>query len=226
MQKEGALMRAEDLHTSVQREIARATRGPLEYLLKTEHGRECYVVGGFVRNLALGLKTERTDVDLFVHAQHEGALVDSMRDLGKLARGPFGAWRWTPEDSNEYVDVVLIEDFRNGLEPCKTIHDCLSQFDVTANSIAVQFGSGQIINHQYFWTDLVSHVIRAVRLDYPDEVFSVATSLTRNAVLWFRICSLAVRLSFKIEPVTEEWVQANRRYERLRDEYLRVFGLN
>lgn len=184
----------------------------------------CYVAGGFPRDGFLDRLEAARDVDLFIHRAIEGPLLDEIAGTGHLTKGPFGAWRWYPRDQGQYLDIVIIECFDNGLDRCKSIQDCLAQFDATVNAVAIDLVSDECIVHEHAFSDMQAKLIRAVRLDFPDERVSTQTALTRNAILWNRLDRLCRRLDFQFEPATARWIRSRDHFAQESLEFDCVFG--
>ncbi len=59
--------------------------------------------------------------------------------------------------------------------------------------------------------NLSRRLMRAVRLDYPEEPIRPGHPLTRTTVLWFRILHYSAMLNLTVEPLTLQWLRANRK---------------
>jgi len=183
-----------------------------------------YAVGGVVRDLMLGKSTAPKDFDFLLGGDSVDDALSQFRVAGRLVETPFGSPRWYPaSESSCYCDAIPIARFHNGLWPCADITDALNQFDFTANAVAFDLRTGDFYDPQNGRRDLLEHSMRAVRFDYPDEPISTTSTLTRNAVLWFRILHYARKLDFRIEPVTRRWLQDHRHYAQSVNDFVDVF---
>jgi len=184
---------------------------------------KAYLVGGAMREACRSGGAHSKDFDFLI--SREGS-VDFLRELaqsGTVSRGPFGSPRWVPYDGGRYADIIILEEFDNGLWPCVDITDALNQFDFTANAIAFDLRSGDIHDPQNGIRDAVNGVLRAVRFDFPDESISAETSLTRHGVMWIRFAHYAAALNLRVEEITESWMIENRQHTRQLDEFSKVF---
>jgi hypothetical protein len=185
---------------------------------------EIYVAGGIVRDAFLSKQLDPKDVDIFVQGRRCEDVVEGLAQFGILSTGSFGAYEWLPDDENAVAcDIIRIDRFFNGLWHCRDMLDALNQFDCTVNALAVNLRNRHLINPQNGLRDIESRTMRAVRFDYPDEPISESSSLTRNAVLWWRMAHYALLLNLTVEPVTLSWLRHNRAYESCRDEFEREF---
>lgn len=185
---------------------------------------KAYLAGGTMREAYRSGGGYSRDFDFLI--SRDGS-VDFLRELarsGTVSRGPFGSPRWVPyEGGDRYADIIILEEFDNGLWPCIDITDALNQFDFTANAIAFDLRSGDIHDPQNGIRDAVDGVLRAVRFDFPDEPISAETSLTRHGVMWIRFAHYAAALDLRVEEITESWMIENRGHIRQLDEFSRVF---
>jgi tRNA nucleotidyltransferase (CCA-adding enzyme) len=183
-----------------------------------------YLAGGALRDLLRASRHTPKDFDLFVLGANLERFLGRLSAAGTLRYGPFGSPRWFPNGAaDRYADVIPITHFYNGLWRCRDILDALNQFDFTANAIAVDLRRPRLFDPQNGLRDVRLGVMRAVRFDYPDEPIGPGEKLTRPAVLWFRLIHYAQALRFKIEPVTLQWLRANRRFSADIDRFSKLF---
>ncbi len=196
----------------------------LSAVLKDYPNLKIYAAGGVVRDLLLGKSTPPKDFDFLLAGESVDGALALLAEEGRLVETPFGSPRWYPPGQGScYCDAIPIVRFHNGLWPCADIVDALNQFDFTANAVAFDLRTGQFYDPQNGRRDLLRQTMRAVRFDYPDEPISAATTLTRNAVLWFRILHYAAKLDFEFEPVTRRWLQAHRHYAECLNDFTATF---
>lgn len=184
---------------------------------------QVFLAGGALRSLALSGALHTKDLDFFVSAMHSGPMLAKLAANGELTHGPFGSPRWRPAGSATCIDVMVIEHFDNGVERCHDITSVLRQFDFTANAIAMDLQSGQVFDPVSGLTDCRHRMLRAVRLDYPDEPFVSGAPLTRLDVLWMRLVHYAHKLGFAIEPTTLAWLLANQHRQQHTDTFAQLF---
>lgn len=184
----------------------------------------CYVAGGALRNTFLESAPYFKDVDLFVSQNAFPSLEQIFLSKGELLINPFGSARWYPSsDKKFYYDIIIIENFFNGLWKCDTITDALNQFDITCNAIAVDIKSKELYNPQNGLRHLHRKELRAVRFDFPEINISNDIPLSRNSVLWFRYKYYAKRLGFTIEEITMKWIKENSFRIKDKAEFVKYF---
>lgn len=117
---------------------------------------DVWVVGGAVRDAALG--EEVMDADLAVSA---GAEEETARAIGRAAKGfafplsrEHGIWRAVPPEDDWHVDVV-------GLRAA-TIEDDLRERDFTVNAVAVPLGGGEPVDPTGGLEDAAARLVRMV----------------------------------------------------------------
>jgi len=170
-----------------------------------------FLAGGLIRNWFVDPELPARDYDFFLSGPSLAAAIDQFAVHGTMDTTPYGSPRWHPAgDREQYADLIPIEDFRPGLWKCEDIVDVLNQFDFTASAIAFDLQSGQSFDPQNGLRDLLRRTMRMVRFDFPEGPFLPGASITRNAILWFRILHYARALDFKIEPLTLRWLRAQR----------------
>ena len=184
---------------------------------------DVFVAGGIPRNVILNMEGASKDVDLFIAGDAAKEALAFLGNAGCLGYGPFGSPRWMPFEEEQYADVIMIEDFSNGLWRCEGIVDALNQFDFTVNAVAFDLRSGTLYDPQNGMRDAERRVMKAVRFDYPDEPFQLGQILVRPAIVWFRILHYAAKLRLDIEPVTLSWLRDRCAYATGADEFGRIF---
>jgi hypothetical protein len=185
---------------------------------------EVYVAGGVLRDIVLGRENEPEDFDFFLSGEGLQHALGFLAEHGEITEGPFGSPRWLPPRRTQaYCDLVPIRSFFNGLWQCENIVDVLNQFDFTGNAIAVNLRTGEFHNPQNGLRDLSHRVMRAVRLDYPDEPIRPGHELTRTSVLWFRILHYAAKLKLTIEHITMQWLRVNMKCSKDAGVFTRTF---
>ena len=167
----------------------------------------CFLAGGAVRNLFVDPALPIKDLDFFLEGPGLESALQVFAQHGRLLETPYGSPRWYPEhEPDRYADLIPIRDFRPGLWQCEDIVDVLNQFDFTASALAYDLRTGAWFNPQNGLRDIRQKTMRMVRFDYPDEPFIPGASLSRNAILWFRVLHYASVLDFNIEPITRQWL--------------------
>jgi poly(A) polymerase len=105
-------------------------------------GRRAWLVGGAVRDRALGRSGEIADVDVVVEGDPAAAALAVAQAAGRAAHfalsEQFGAWRVVSRDGSWQVD----------LEPMRgeTLDEDLALRDFTVNAIAEPLGGGELID--------------------------------------------------------------------------------
>lgn len=183
-----------------------------------------YLVGGAMRDIYRSSRRQPKDFDFLISRHGSAGFLEDLASGGTVSRGPFGSPRWFPSDCGDrYADIIVLEDFDNGLWPCLDIKDALNQFDFTANAIAFDFRSSQIHDPQNGVRDATDSILRAVRFDFPDEPISPVLSLTRLSVMWIRFAHYAASLDLQVEEITRNWMIENLRHARHLEEFSKVF---
>ena len=165
-----------------------------------------YLAGGALRDFFLQRYGRPKDFDFFLGGPGVDLALSMLESHGPMRSGPFGSPRWYPEGDEYCCDLIPIERFWNGLWRCEDIVDALNQFDFTGNAVAIDLRSGEFYDPQNGRRDMYRNVMRIVRFDYPDEPIAPGQSLTRLAVLWFRVLQYTKLLGLRIEPVTRGWL--------------------
>src|SRR5678816_3587822 len=104
---------------------------------------------------------------------------------------------------------MAIQRFHNGYGRCDDIVQILRQFDFTANAMALDLRSGRFHDPFDGTGDLRRRIMRAVRLDIPDEPVVPGHDLTRAQCLWLRLIHYTLRVGLDIEPETLAWLRGH-----------------
>lgn len=191
-------------------------------------GRECYVVGGYVRDLLLGRPSK--DID-FVTV---GSGIEVARAVSRLIRGArlsvfrnFGTAQVKSRNEElEFVGARKESYNRNSRKPIVedgTLDDDLARRDFTINAMAASVNAasfGQLIDRYNGLSDLQAKLIRTP-LD-PDITFS------DDPLRMMRAIRFATQLSFDIVPETFEAIRRNAERikiisrERVMDELMKI----
>lgn len=191
-------------------------------------GRECYVVGGYVRDLLLGRPSK--DID-FVTV---GSGIEVARAVSRLIRGArlsvfrnFGTAQVKSRSAElEFVGARKESYNRNSRKPIVedgTLDDDLARRDFTINAMAASVNAasfGQLIDRYNGLSDLEAKLIRTP-LD-PDITFS------DDPLRMMRAIRFATQLSFDIVPETFEAIRRNAERikiisrERIMDELMKI----
>jgi poly(A) polymerase len=146
---------------------------------------EAWLVGGAVRDRALGRATADYDVAL------AGSAEGSARALGRAAQGyafelseAFGAWRVVAHDRTWQVDLMPLDG--------ATIEEDLARRDLTVNAIAAPLGEDTYVDPFGGLEDLWRRVLRSVSPD----------AFERDALRTLRLARLACELDFTVEGET------------------------
>lgn len=204
-----------NIHARLQQALFDSPKGgEWKRLVESSANVDIFIAGGCIRDLLLARGARPKDFDIFLGGPGVEKVLKRLASAGRLEHGPFGSPRWYPNPGSAlYCDVIPITGFVNGLWRCENITDVLNQFDFTANAVAVDLRTAEFFDPQNGVRDIGRRVMRAVRFDYPEERIAPEIGLSRPEVLWFRILHYAAVLKLTIEPVTLEWLRANRRYE-------------
>ena len=185
---------------------------------------EIFIAGGAVRNCFIVPRREVRDFDLFLSGPSLDRALKILERQGILVQTPYGSPRWYPtQDSEYYADFIPIGDFKPGLWQCEDIVDVLNQFDFTASALAFDLRTKRGFDPQNGFRDLARRRMKMVRFDYPDGPFITGATLSRNAILWFRILHYAQVLKLTIEPLTLNWLREHRHYERQVTDFSALF---
>lgn len=151
------------------------TRDPLTLAREALAGTDAWLVGGAVRDLAMGRPV--ADLDLALAGDVRGAAAR----LAHLAGGPmfrlseaFGAWRVIAPDATWHADLNPLRG--------DTIEEDLAARDLTVNAMALPLAGGDRIDPFGGAADLASRTLRAVGpnafVDDPLRVLRVARMAT------------------------------------------------
>jgi hypothetical protein len=183
-----------------------------------------FLAGGVVRNCILGPDYQVRDFDFFLTGPSIGAALELIGQRGVLTQTPFGSPRWHPAGDPEcYADLIPIRDFKPGLWQCEDIVDVLNHIDYTASALAFDLRTAAWFDPQNGLRDLLRRTMRMVRFDFPEGPFRQGTTLSRNAILWFRVLHYAAILGLTIEPITLQWLRAHRHFDEQRTTFASVF---
>lgn len=172
----------------------------------------CHLVGGAVRD-ALSLAPTPKDFDFVISERGAAAFLGRLSQSGGvLERGPLGSPRWYPPGASVSADIMIAEQFWNGLDRCAKVEDVLRQFDMTANAVAIDLRTWAVIDPIGGVSDARRRVIRVVRTDYPDTPVSEGSQLTWAGMLWIRLWHYAAKLAWEIDPATWVWMTTERTF--------------
>lgn len=170
-----------------------------------------YVCGGCLRNILLNGDIGK-DIDIFVDCNQVEleTFIKYLQNYGRVDYGQYGSPRFYPSsEKTTYVDIVPFYNFTVAPEPIRNIHDLLCNFDFTANAIGINVKTGEVYDPVDGMLDIEHKLIRAVRLDFPEQPVSEAISLSAVSVFWFRLLHYQHKLNFSFTPETERWILAN-----------------
>ena len=146
---------------------------------------EAWLVGGAVRDRALGRDTSDFDVAM------AGPVGEAARALGRAAGAyafelseAFGAWRVVAHDHRWQLDLLPLDG--------RTIEEDLSHRDLTVNAIAAPLGGEGYVDPFGGLEDLSRRRLRRVR----DDAFE------RDPLRSMRVARLACELGFEVEVAT------------------------
>lgn len=195
------------------------------------HGKECYMVGGSVRDLFLGKEVH--DLDLTTNATPtETTRIFTDAGYKVIPTGIkhgtvtvlFGNER-EPIEITTYRTEATYSDHRHpdAVKFATRLEDDLVRRDFTINAMALDPTSNEIrdIDGQGR-RDIQQKVIRAV--GDPNERFA------EDPLRMFRACRFKSKLEFEIDPATERAIRANTPLtkflspERIRDELMKTLG--
>lgn len=190
------------------------------------HNSPTFIAGGAIRSFLMHKNILTKDFDIFTNNAVIKALDPAFKQLGADADlGPFGSVRWHFPGHREYIELMDINKFDNGLDiKTNTIEDVLLQFDITINSFAFDITSHALFYHPLSLLDLSENRIRLVRSDYPNDVCFKNSHLTRNAILWHRVLIYQNKTKFKFSDETMNWLNENLHFVDFTDEFIRIFA--
>lgn len=192
-------------------------------------GKECYVVGGAVRDHLMG--TKPGDIDLTTNAlpsetdaifKKEGCTVIPVGER-------FGTMKVRCKHEDEFVEVTTYRSeggYADRRHPDSVkfetkLEEDLKRRDFTVNAIAYDPVKDEVVDPLGGKKDIDTKIIRAV--GNPDERFN------EDPLRMIRMCRFKGKLGFDIDPVTEEAVSRNKNLlqevpgERVRDELYKMF---
>ncbi|MBD1365356.1 hypothetical protein IDJ77_16195 [Mucilaginibacter sp. ZT4R22] len=169
-----------------------------------------FIAGGTVRDAFLQPERKIKDLDVFLTDVAFEQLEAYLMSEGTLQRNQFGTYRWFGRDDGDvYYDIIIIENFYNGLWNCRNITDVLNQFDITVNAVAFDLSNGTFYDPENGLLDINAKILRAVRFDYPEIVVSESIPLSRNTVLWCRYHHYSKTLGLSLDEITRQWMIQN-----------------
>ncbi|WP_345052897.1 hypothetical protein [Hymenobacter glaciei] len=183
-----------------------------------------FIAGGAIRNLISNTTEQMKDVDLFVNTLSQKSnqferLQNLLSKKGTLEFGQYGSPRWFPNQMTSfYYDIVPFHKFDVGFGNPTSIDETLLQFDFTANAVGFNIYTNVLHNPIRGLEDSENNILKAVRLDFPDEIISAQVPVPRLSVLWFRFMHYASKLDYVIEEETLLWIIQNS--YRIKDLYL------
>ncbi len=164
----------------------------------TEHGFQCHLVGGCVRDLLLGRKVQ--DVDITTNARPEEVIRIFPRTV------PTGLQHGTVTvllDSHPYeVTTYRTEsEYTDGRRPDRieyaaTLEEDLSRRDFTINALALEPATGELVDVFEGQLDLRRGLIRTI--GRPEDRFF------EDGLRPVRACRFRATLGFQIDPETHE----------------------
>jgi len=176
----------------------------------TQAGGTVHVVGGAVRDLILG--NQPKDIDLMVSGLDQDQIIAALKPQGQLtyAGKAFGVFHFTVGDSTVEIAMPRVE-FGNTNENYQVDKDIpveadLSRRDFTANAMAVNLSSGEVLDPYGGTQDLRQGTLKAVS---PTAFQDDPTRLLRGAVANSR---------FGLEPDEETRAAMTENADRLRDQ--------
>jgi tRNA nucleotidyltransferase (CCA-adding enzyme) len=179
---------AEDvIHSKINQVLASDPAAYTAALALMKHGN-MYVVGGAIRDIALG-KTPK-DVDLMVQGVSEKKLdsvLNSLPGRVDMTGKNFGVYRYRNPDGYE-VEIALPrterstgpghKDFEVITDPHIKVDEDLLRRDFTANAMAYDLNRSQLIDPHGGWDDLQNGVMRTVnRNSFRDDPLRILRGL-------------------------------------------------
>lgn len=194
-------------------------------------GRECYVVGGFVRDLIIGRPSK--DID-FVTVGSGIELAEAVaREIGPGTHLAVYRNYGTAQVHHKSLELEFVgarkesyrRDSRNPIVENGTLDDDLSRRDFTINAMAISVNEanfGEVIDRYDGLGDIERRIIRTP-LD-PDVTFS------DDPLRMLRCIRFATQLDFDIDPVTFAALRRNAprieiiSAERIKDELFKIMA--
>lgn len=172
---------------------------------------DLFICGGYLRDF-YSKGSYGKDIDIFVDCT-PGQLKELMKHLmsfGRIDYGQYGSPRFYPESGNEnYVDIVPFYNFIVSDHTITDIKDLLHNFDFSANALAYNIKTGELIDTENGLIDIDNRILRALRTDFPEKSIPANKDLSTNTVYWFRLLHYQNRLNFTFESGTEQWIIEN-----------------
>lgn len=192
-------------------------------------GRECYVVGGYVRDLILGRPSK--DIDFVTVGSGIELAEEVARAMGRGARVNVFRTYGTAQIHCGHTELEFVgarresyrRDSRNPIVEDGTLEDDLARRDFTVNAMAVSVNSlsyGEVIDRYDGLGDMERRIIRTP-LD-PDITFS------DDPLRMLRAIRFATQLQFDIYPETLQAIARNASRieiitaERIKDELCKI----
>ena len=178
-----------------------------------------FACGGCIRDYILSGKFNN-DIDIFIPCS-SSELTDLLNYLslyGKIDLGQYGSPRFYPNEiCGKYVDIVPFYNFIVAEKEITDIRSLLKNFDFSANSIAYNLKTNELLNPNQGLEDISNKVLRALRTDFPEKSLPSPINLSTNSVFWFRLLHYQKNLGFTFDSNTRKWVIENAwRYKDLR----------
>jgi tRNA nucleotidyltransferase (CCA-adding enzyme) len=167
-------------------------------------GKQCYLVGGAVRDMLLGRGTEDFDIATDADPREVSALFRRVIPTGI----EHGTVTVLFRDSRFEVTTFRTEGrYTDGRRPDQvsyvpSIDEDLKRRDFTINAIAIDVSTGECVDRHEGRADLRARVIRAI--GDADERFR------EDGLRLMRACRLATQLGFSVEPATREAMRRSR----------------
>ncbi len=194
-------------------------------------GRECYVVGGYVRDLLL--QRHSKDIDFVTVGSGIEVATAVAEELGKGAHLNVFRTYGTAQVRKGDLELEFVgarresyrSDSRNPIVEDGTLDDDLARRDFTINAMAISVNAanfGELVDRYDGITDLYEKIIRTP-LD-PDITFS------DDPLRMMRAVRFATQLDFEIYPTTLEAIACNASRieiitrERIMDELMKIMA--
>lgn len=179
-----------------------------------------YICGGCIRNIILQKETEIKDIDLFIDASPNefDKFIHKISQYGIVKYGQYGSPRFFSKDTEQqYIDIVPFFNFIVSPEPVKSIIDLLCNFDFTANALGINIRTKEFFDPTNGLKDINNKVLRAVRLDFSEQLISKEIPISALSVFWFRLINYQAKLGFTFSSETLNWICKNKyRYADLK----------
>jgi poly(A) polymerase/tRNA nucleotidyltransferase (CCA-adding enzyme) len=190
------------------------------------NGKECYMVGGSVRDMIMGNSIH--DIDIATNALPEDIInIFSMADIKTISTGiKFGTitvlMKHNPVEITTYRKDEKYSDFRHpdSVLYASTIENDLSRRDFTINAMAYDPVDKILKDPNDGQKDINRKIIRAVG--------NPAEKLNEDILRAYRACRFSSKLGFSIDPATERAIKEKSGLakrlsnERIRDEILKT----